>query len=93
MSHYVIKPESLFARMWERIVLVVLITICFVYTFVASFSISLRAIGYGETIGSQVLLVITYLLDVVLLADYLLRFNIASETTTGNWANLSCAFR
>ncbi|CAH3024940.1 unnamed protein product, partial [Porites evermanni] len=82
LSHYVIKPESLFARMWERIVLVVLITICFVYTFVASFSISLHAIGYGETIGSQVLLVITYLLDVVLLADYLLRFNIASETTT-----------
>lgn len=84
MSHYVIKPESLFALMWERIVLVVLITICFVYTFVASFSISLHAIGYGETIVSQVLLVITYLLDVVLLADYLLRFNIASETTTGN---------
>ena len=76
-------PESRFAVVWERLVLVVLIAVCFVYTFVASFSISLHAIGYGESIGSQVLMAITYLMDLILVADFIMRFNMASETTTG----------
>ncbi|KAJ7372504.1 hypothetical protein OS493_019013 [Desmophyllum pertusum] len=81
-SHYVILPDSWFAVIWERIVLSVLLVICLVYTFVASFSISLHSIGYGESIGTQVLLVFTYLLDAVLVGDFIMRFNMASETTT-----------
>ena len=76
-------PDSWFAVIWERVVLASLLTICFVYTFVASFSISLHAIGYGENVVTQVILVITYLLDVVLVADFIMRFNMASDTTTG----------
>ena len=85
MFHHIIMPDSWFAVIWERLVLAVLLAICFSYTFVASFSISLHAIGYGESIGKQVLLVITYLLDAVLFADFIMRFNMASETTTGNY--------
>ena len=85
MFHHIIMPDSWFAVIWERLVLAVLLAICFSYTFVASFSISLHAIGYGESIGKQVLLVITYLFDAVLVADFIMRFNMASETTTGNY--------
>lgn len=84
LAHYVIMPDSRLAMICERLVLSVLLIICFVYTFVASFSISLQAIGYGESIGSTVLLVITYFLDAVLVGDFIMRFNLASETTTGN---------
>jgi len=76
-------PDSWFAVIWERLVLSVLLVICFVYTFVGSFAVSLHALGYGENIGSMVLLGFTYLLDVVLVADFVLRFNMASVTTTG----------
>ena len=76
-------PDSWFAMIWERLVLSALLVICFVYTFVASFSISLHSLGYGEDIGGQLLMVFTYLLDVVLVGDLILRFNMASETTTG----------
>lgn len=54
------------------------------YTFVASFSISLHALGYGEGVGSKALMSFTYLLDAVLVADFIMRFNMASGTTTGN---------
>ena len=63
--------------------LCVLLFVCFVYTFIASFSISLHALGYGENTVTQVLLVFTYVLDIVLVGDFILRFNIASETITG----------
>ena len=76
-------PDSWFGVIWERLVLSVLLFICFVYTFIASFSISLHALGYGESTGTQVLLVFTYLLDMVLVGDFILRFNMASETITG----------
>lgn len=62
--------------------LCVLLFVCYVYTFVALFSISLHALGYRENIGTQVLLVFTYVLDIVLVGDFILRFNIASETIT-----------
>lgn len=83
-TNYVITPDSWLAVIWERLLLATLLTICFVYTFVASFSISLQAIGYGESVVMQILLVITYLLDVVLVADFVIRFNMASEITVGN---------
>ena len=76
-------PDSWFGVIWERLVLTVLLVICFVYTFAASFSISLHALGYGENTVTQVLMVITYLLDIVLVGDFILRFNMASETITG----------
>ena len=76
-------PDSWFGVIWERLVLSVLLVISFVYTFVASFSISLHALGYGENTVTQVLLVFTYLLDIVLVGDFILRFNMASETITG----------
>ena len=84
-------PDSWFGVIWERLVLSVLLVICFVYTFVASFSISLHALGYGENTGTQVLLVFTYVLDIVLIGDFILRFNMASETITG--IVLSTTFR
>ena len=76
-------PDSWFAVIWERLVLSGLVFICFVYTFVASFSISLHALGYGESVGTQVLMAFTYLLDAVLVADFILRFNMGSGNTTG----------
>ena len=83
LTEHVLMPDSWFVVIWERLVLSVLLVICFLYTFVASFSISLHALGYGENTGTQVLLVFTYLLDIVLVGDFILRFNMASETTTG----------
>jgi len=76
-------PDSWFGVIWERLVLSDLLVICLVYTFVGSFSISLHALGYGETTSSMILLGFTYLLDAVLVADFVLRFNMASVTTTG----------
>ena len=76
-------PDSWFMVIWERLVLSVLLVICFLYTFIASFSISLHALGYGESTGTQVLLVFTYLLDLVLVGDFILRFNMAFKTVTG----------
>ena len=76
-------PDSWFGVIWERLVVSVLLVICFLYTFVASFSISLQSFGYGKNTGTQVLLVFTYLLDIALAGDFILRFNMASETTTG----------
>ena len=87
-------PDSWFAVIWDRLVLSVLLFICFVYTFVASFSISLHALGYGESVGSYVLMVFTYLLDAVLVADFIMRFNMAFGTTTGiacMWCDFSVA--
>ncbi|XP_058949071.2 uncharacterized protein [Pocillopora verrucosa] len=81
-SRHVIMPDSWFAVIWERLLVSVLLFICFVYTFVASFSISLHALGYGEGIGSKALMSFTYLLDAVLVADFIMRFNMASGTTT-----------
>ena len=77
-------PDSWFVVIWERLLLSVLLFICFVYTFVASFSISLHALGYGEGVGSKALMSFTYLLDAVLVADFIMRFNMASGATTGN---------
>jgi len=82
LTEYVIMPDSWFGVIWERLVLSVLLVICFLYTFVASFSISLQSFGYGKNTGTQVLLVFTYLLDIALAGDFILRFNMASETTT-----------
>ena len=76
-------PDSWFGVFWERLVLCVLLFVCYVYTFLASFSISLHAHGYGKNNFTQVLMVITYLLDIVLVGDFILRFNMASETITG----------
>ena len=76
-------PDSWFGVFWERLVLSVILFVCFVYTFVASFSISLHALGYGKSTGTQVLLVLTYLMDIVLVGDFILRFNMASHTITG----------
>ena len=76
-------PDSWFAAIWERVVLSVLLVICVVYTFFGSFAVGLHALGYGETTGSMVLLAFTYLLDVVLVGDFILRFNMASQTVTG----------
>lgn len=76
-------PDSLFAAIWERVVLSVLLVICFVYTFVASFAVSLHSLGYGETTSSMVVMGCTYLLDAVLVGDFILRFNMASQTITG----------
>ena len=76
-------PDSWFAVIWERLVLSVLLVICFVYTFVGSFAVSLNALGYGETTFSKLFLGFTYLLDVILVGDFVLRFNMASVTTTG----------
>ncbi|XP_022782902.1 cyclic nucleotide-gated cation channel alpha-3-like [Stylophora pistillata] len=81
-SRYVIMPDSWFAVIWERVLLSVLLFICFMYTFVASFSISLHALGFGESVGSKVLMAFTYLLDAVLVTDFIMRFNLASGTTT-----------
>ena len=83
LAEYVIMPDSWFGVFWERVVLSVLLFICYVYTFIASFSISLHALGYGKNIFTQVLLVVTYVLDTVLVGDFILRFNMASETITG----------
>ena len=77
-------PDSWLAVIWEQIVLAVLLIICFVYTFVATFSISLHALGYGENFGMKILLCFTYLLDAVLVADFIMRFNMASVMVTGN---------
>ncbi|RMX52130.1 hypothetical protein pdam_00015158 [Pocillopora damicornis] len=43
---------------------------------------SLHALGYGEGVGSKALMSFTYLLDAVLVADFIMRFNMASGTTT-----------
>lgn len=77
-------PDSWLAVIWEQIVLAVLLIICFVYTFVATFSISLHALGYGENFAMKILLCFTYLLDAVLVADFIMRFNMASVMVTGN---------
>ena len=76
-------PDSWFGVFWERLVLCVLLFICFVYTFISSFSISLHALGYGKNIYTQILMVLAYVLDIVLIGDFILRFNMASETITG----------
>ena len=85
ISHRAITPDSWFAVIWERLVLVSLLIVCFVYTFIASFSISFHAIGYGETIGANVLFAFTYILDLVFVVDFFLRFNMATETKTGEF--------
>ena len=76
-------PDSWFGVFWERLVLCVLLFICFVYTFISSFSISLHALGYVKNIYTQILLVLAYVLDIVLVGDFILRFHMASETITG----------
>ena len=76
-------PDSWLAVIWEQVVLAVLLIICFVYSFVSSFSISLHALGYGHSVGTNVLLGFSYLLDAVLVADFVMRFNMASVMTTG----------
>ncbi|XP_068721896.1 uncharacterized protein [Montipora capricornis] len=75
-------PDSWLAVIWEQVVLAVLLIICFVYSFVSSFSISLHALGYGHSVGTNVLLGFSYLLDAVLVADFVMRFNMASVMTT-----------
>ncbi|XP_044173366.1 LOW QUALITY PROTEIN: uncharacterized protein LOC114949688 [Acropora millepora] len=82
LTQYVIMPDSWLAVIWEQIVLAVLLIICFVYTFVATFSISLHALGYGENFPMKILLCFTYLLDAVLVADFIMRFNMASVMVT-----------
>lgn len=84
LTQYVIMPDSWLAVIWEQIVLAVLLIMCFVYTFVATFSISLHALGYGENFPMKILLCFTYLLDAVLVADFVMRFNMASVMVTGD---------
>ena len=77
-------PDSWLAVIWEQIVLAVLLIVCFVYTFVSTFSISLHALGYADNVPMNILLCFTYLLDAVLVADFIMRFNMASVMITGD---------
>ncbi|XP_068721829.1 uncharacterized protein [Montipora capricornis] len=81
LTNYVIMPDSWLAVIWEKVVIVAVFIICFMYSFVSTFSISLHALGYGQSVGMNVLLVFSYLLDAVLVADFFMRFNMASVMT------------
>ncbi|XP_068674268.1 cyclic nucleotide-gated channel rod photoreceptor subunit alpha-like [Montipora foliosa] len=81
LTNYVIMPDSWLAVIWEKVVIAVVFIICFMYPFVSTFSISLHALGYGQSVVMNVLLGFSYLLDAVLVADFVMRFNMASVMT------------
>ncbi|XP_032231588.2 uncharacterized protein LOC5507177 [Nematostella vectensis] len=81
VKNRVISPHSRGFAIWEKIHISVLILVCFLYSFIASFSIVFHKLGYGESIGTNLLLAFSYLLDFVLVADFLLRFNLATAVT------------
>ncbi|XP_068704187.1 uncharacterized protein [Montipora foliosa] len=78
LTNYVIMPYSRLAFIWEQVLVGVIITVIFMYTFVSAYSISLHAIGYGN---APFLLVFMYLLDAVFVVDFVMRFNMASART------------
>jgi hypothetical protein len=76
-------PDSTYIAMWERLHLVAVVIVCFFYPYVSSFSVSLHSLGYGESVTMTIILALTYVLDVILLADFLMRFNLATAATAG----------
>ncbi|XP_048580862.1 uncharacterized protein LOC5507189 isoform X3 [Nematostella vectensis] len=78
----VIHPHSKKLYIWERVHLGALVLTFMLNSFVASFSVGLHHLGYGENIYMNIILFVSYILDAILICDFLLRFNLATAATS-----------
>ncbi len=81
-DHLVI-PGSKFASAWELVVVVVSTMICWLYSYQAGFSHFKPSVSYGGSTLGCVVLVFSYLLDMVLVADIFVCMKKAIVTPTG----------
>ncbi len=87
---HVVIPGSKFASTWELVVVVVTISVCWLYSYQAGFSHFNPSVGYGGSILGCVVFVFSYLLDLVLVADILVSMNKAIVTPTGVCMRVNC---
>ncbi|XP_070566365.1 uncharacterized protein [Ptychodera flava] len=80
----VIEPNSHFYKVWEKLVLIVTLLVSFIYSYMASFTANQHTSGYGDSPGATALLVISYCLDLVLIADIFVKLRTAVATPNGN---------
>ena len=85
-----ITPGTKFSSIWELTLVGVVITICWIYSYQAGFSLYQPNISYGSGEGWRAVYGLTYLLDLVLLLDIVVSMKTAVRTPTGE-ALAECA--
>ena len=76
-------PGSKFATFWELLVVAMTIFICWLYSYQAGFSHFRPSVSYGGSVLGWGTFVVSYLLDLVLVADVLVSMKKAIITPTG----------
>ncbi|XP_077978719.1 uncharacterized protein LOC144434138 [Glandiceps talaboti] len=96
----VIEPNSRFYKIWEKLVLIITLLVSFSYSYMACFTANQHTLGYGDTTGATVLLVISYFMDLILVADIFVKLRTAIATPNGNLTDFAsirkhycCSFR
>lgn len=62
-------PGSRFIVIWDLVLVAVILVVCWIYSYQAGFTHHKPGLGYMGSVGGNLLLVLTYLLDCLFIVD------------------------